>query len=174
MLWTTNINLNIKDRYYTNALDNKHKLQRKKIFEAGTQKEIVAVSKQLNDWCNEYYREGERAIRGFGRYRLSEEYKHFLRTPTKWSQMSAKNQQNLLKKFYESTLGATLYTKPSGAGKKVGDSGKNKRRVRLPVPELFKDRVALPPPPVKNAGVGEGVHEETATCEERRCRRGCI
>ena len=26
MLWTTNTNLNIKDRYHTNALDNKHKL----------------------------------------------------------------------------------------------------------------------------------------------------
>ena len=117
-------NLNIKDRYYTNALGNKHKLQKKKIFEAGIHKEIAAVSKQLNDWCNEYYREGERAIRGFGRYRLNEEYKHFFRTPTEWNQMSAKNQQNLLKKFYEYTPGVTLYTKPNGAGKKVGDSGK--------------------------------------------------
>ena len=53
-LWRTNTNLNIKDRYYTNALennalDNKHKLQKKKIFEAGIHKEIVAVSKQLHD-----------------------------------------------------------------------------------------------------------------------------
>ena len=45
--------------------------------------------------------------------------------------MSAKNQQTLLKKFYEYTPGVTLYTKPSGAEKKVGYSGKNKR-VRLP------------------------------------------
>ena len=117
MLWKTNTNLNIKDRYYTNALENKHKPQ-KKIFEAGIHKEIVAVSKQLNDWCNEYYCEGERAIRGSGRCRLSEEYKHFFRTPTEWNQMSAKSQQNLLKKFYEYTPGVTLYTKPSGAGKK--------------------------------------------------------
>ena len=63
-------NLNIKERYYTNGLENKHKIQKKKIFEAGIHKEVVAVSKQLNEWCDEYYREAERAIRGFGRYRL--------------------------------------------------------------------------------------------------------
>ena len=73
--------------------------------------------------------------------------------------MSAKNQQDLLKRFYEYTPGATLYTKPSGAGKKVGDSGKNKRRVRLPDPELFEDRVVPPSSPVKIACVGEGIPE---------------
>ena len=31
MLWTTNTNLNIKDRYHTNVLDNKHTPQHKKI-----------------------------------------------------------------------------------------------------------------------------------------------
>ena len=31
---------------------------------------------------------------------------------------------------------------------KTGDSGKNKRRVRLPEPQLFEDRVASPPQPI--------------------------
>ena len=67
----------------------------------------LAVSKQLHEWCDEYYREAERAIRGFGRYPLSEEYKEIFRSPTIWNQMSALNQKELVQKFYEFVPGST-------------------------------------------------------------------
>ena len=56
--------LGFTDCFYTNGLENKHKLQKKKVFEAGIHKEVIAVSMKLNEWCEEYYREAERAIRG--------------------------------------------------------------------------------------------------------------
>ena len=96
-------------------MENKHKLQKKNIFEAGIHKEVVAVSKQLDEWCDEYYREAERAIRGFGSYRLSEEYKEFFRSPTTWNQMSVLNQKDLVQKFYEFVPGSTNYKKPYSA-----------------------------------------------------------
>ena len=61
--------------------------------------------------------------------------------------MSVQNQKELIQKFYEFVPGSTTYKKPCSAGLKTGDSGKNKRRARLPEPQLFDDRVALPPPP---------------------------
>ena len=50
-----------------------------------------------------------------------------------------------------------VYSKPKTAGQKPGNSGKNKRRTRLPQPELFIERAGIgdvsennfTPPPTK-------------------------
>lgn len=105
----------------------------------------------MNNWCNDIYRDKERAIREFGKYRLSKEYKHFFRSSTQWNQMSAEKQQDHIKKFYKYVPESTSYKKPQNAGKKVGESGKDKKRVRLPSPELVCDRVKMAPSPAKVA-----------------------
>lgn len=55
--------LNGQSRFYTNALENKHKMQKKALFDAGISKEVVTVSRELYNWGEEYQRESERSIR---------------------------------------------------------------------------------------------------------------
>ena len=55
-------NLGITERFSTNGLENQDKLQKRSIKEAGIHKEVVAVSKQLKEWSDDYFREAERAL----------------------------------------------------------------------------------------------------------------
>ena len=55
--------------------------------------------------------------------------------------MSNDQQIDLIDKFYSFVPDDTTYQKPSNAGMKHADYGKNKRRVHLPEPELFSNRI---------------------------------
>ena len=122
-------NLGITERFYTNGLENQHKLQKRSIKEAGIHKEVVAVSKQLKEWSDDYFREAERALYECGRYRLSDEYKGFERKLLTWNKMNVREREKLLKAYFHYVPGDKMYKKPVSSGLKPSNSGKNKRRV---------------------------------------------
>ena len=78
-------NLGIAGRFYTNGLELKHKLQKKKMREEDIPKEVAAVTLQLYKWVEEFYLEEERAVRGLGKYRFAPGYDHFQVDPVKWN-----------------------------------------------------------------------------------------
>ena len=81
--------LGIEGRYYSNGLELKHKLQKKKLREAEIPKEVTRVSETLLAWANDnYYLEATKALRGFGKYRLAKEYRDFERAPEVWIKYS--------------------------------------------------------------------------------------
>ena len=122
--------LDIDGRYYTNGLELKHKLQKKKLREEDIPQEVVAVSEALKSWANDnYFLEAEKAIRGMGKYRLSKDYANFYRDPVEWNRYSKAKQEEIKEKFFKYVPNPMEYEKPKGAGFKDG-TGKNKRRVR--------------------------------------------
>ena len=103
-----------------------------------------AVSKQLKEWSDDYFREAERVLYERGRYRLSDEYKGFERKLLTWNKMNVREREKILKAYFHYVPGDKTYKKPVSSGLKPSNSGKNKRRVRLPEPELFVDDLAPP------------------------------
>ena len=63
--------LGIDGRFYTNGLELKHKLQKKRMSEENVPKEVAAVTLQLNTWAEDVYLEEVRAIRRLGKYCLA-------------------------------------------------------------------------------------------------------
>ena len=53
--------------------------------------------------------------------------------------MNVREREKLLKAYFHYVPGDKTYKKPVSSGLKPNNSGKNKRRVRLPEPELFVD-----------------------------------
>ena len=54
----------ISNRFTTNGLELKHRLQKKHLSENDVPKEITSVTKQLYEWSMNYFKEARRAIRG--------------------------------------------------------------------------------------------------------------
>ena len=133
--------LGITKRFSTKALEAKHRLQKKVLREDKTPKKVVAVLETLKDWVDGYYKEVRRALRGIGKYRLAIEFEHFYVPPARWVSWSDKRRNQHFDKFMQADTHVFAFEKPkSNAGNKPG-SGKEKRRVNQPEPEVFIDRL---------------------------------
>ena len=145
--------IGIEGRFYTNGLDFKHKLQKKRLREGEIPNEVACVSEELQKWSEEFYIEEARAIRGLGKYRLAPGYDHFHIDPIKWNRWSPERQCQHIKSFREFVPKSyDSYKKPSSAGHKTS-SKSNKRRAELPEPEIFADRIPDVNPQAKETGV---------------------
>ncbi|RMX57773.1 hypothetical protein pdam_00006752 [Pocillopora damicornis] len=136
-------NLGITGRFYTNGLELKHRLQKKRLREDEIPEEVANVTSMLEKWTTEFYLEEERAVCGLGKYRLSLGYEQFQVDPVKWNRWSLERQaqhlsalRNFTPKSYE------MYKKPMVTGIKSSPQSK-RRRVHLPEPEIFTDRVEV-------------------------------
>ena len=155
--------LGIEGRFYTNGLELKHKLQKKRLRETDVPKEVSSVTAELQKWSEEFYVEESRAVRGLGKYRLAPGYDQFHIDPVKWNRWGPERQSQHISSFREFVPKAyDSYRKPSSAGHKTSPKA-GKRRAELPEPKLFADRVPVNPPPKKIAvtplrltKVGEG------------------
>ena len=76
-------NLGIAGRFYTNGLELKHRLQKKRLREDEIPEEVANVTSMLEKWTTEFYLEEERAVRGLGKYRLAPGYDQFQVDPVK-------------------------------------------------------------------------------------------
>ena len=70
-------NLAITSRIYTNSLELKHCLKKKRLREDEMSKEVANVASILEKWTTEFYLEEERAVRDLGKYRLAPGYDQF-------------------------------------------------------------------------------------------------
>ena len=131
-----------KGRYYNNALENRHKGQKKKANEEmrGSKPGLRKAIEILGKWVKEnYVQEIGLAIRGLGKYRLAKEFQQLAVEPKVWFKLSPEAREKKIDRFmgFQSS-GFDAYTKPSNAGKK----GKSQKRRKDQIePELFKDRV---------------------------------
>ena len=136
-------NLGITGRFYTNGLELKHRLQKKRLREDEIPEEVASVTSMLEKWTTEFYLEEERAVRDLGKYRLAPGYDQFQVDPVKWNRWGPERQaqhlsalRNFIPKSYD------IYKKPRAAGLKTSPQSKT-RRVHLPEPEIFTDRVEV-------------------------------
>ena len=125
----------------TNGLKLKHWLQEKVLTEDEVPKQIVSVSQSLKKWIETYFKEAKRAVIGIGKYRLSPVFSSFYVDPAIWVQWSEERRNQHFKAFVQSAQSLMTYEKPNLAGRKPGNSGNQKRRARLPEPELFEERI---------------------------------
>ncbi|XP_022809025.1 uncharacterized protein LOC111346004, partial [Stylophora pistillata] len=91
--------LGLDGRFYTNGLELKHKLQKKRLREDEVPKEVAEVSSTLEKWTNEFYVEEERALRGMGKYRLAPGYDQFKIDPVTWNKWGPERQSQHLIAF---------------------------------------------------------------------------
>ena len=134
----------IQGRFYTNGLELKHKLQKKRLKEEDIPKEVAAVTNTLQKWHDDYYVEESRALRGLGKYRLAPGYDHFYVDPGKWNRWGTERQEQHLKAFLDFVpCSYDQYTKPKSAGWKRSPKS-TKRKANMPEPELFVERVSNP------------------------------
>ena len=105
--------------------------------------EILEVSKALKTWIQSYHSEVRRAIRGLGKYRLAPEFLNCYVEPAMWVQWSEERRSQHYEALLRCIPQVFEYSKPKSAGQKPGNSGKNKRRARLPEPELFIERADI-------------------------------
>lgn len=143
LVMDTRKSLGIEGRFYTNGLELKHKLQKKRLSEVNVPKEVSVVTKELKTWSEEFYLEEIRALRGIGKYRLAPGYESFFVNPVVWNRWSPERQSQHVNKFREFVPKSyDKYLKPQSAGQK--QSGKsNKRRAELPEPEIFAERIVV-------------------------------
>ena len=131
----------IQGRFYTNGLELKHKLQKKRLKEEDIPKEVTAVTDTLQKWYEDYYVEECRALRGLGKYRISPGYDQFYVDPVKWNRWGPQRQTQHLQSFRNFVPNSyDKYTKPKSAGKKASPKSA-KRRADMPEPELFVERI---------------------------------
>lgn len=132
--------LDITGRFYTNGLESAHHLQKKFSQEEKSPKTVTEVNLVLRQWCDEFYNEAVRAIRGLGKYRLANGYDEFFVEPTKWSVWSPIRRQQHVDMFLDfKPTQSQLFQKPAAAGLKKAP--RSKRRSEKGEPELFVDRV---------------------------------
>ena len=150
--------LGINGRFTSNGLELKHKLQKKRLSDNEVPKEVAAVSQSLKEWAEEhFFAECVRAIRGLGKYRLAPDYCQFNVDPVQWNQWSISRQEQHLNAFYDFVPRSyDQYQKPKSAGLKASTTGAQKRRARLPEPELFYDRVQVVDKADDNGDVPQG------------------
>ena len=110
--------------FYTNALENMHKPEKKYLSENNVGSEVLKVSKAIKSCASEFHNEAVYAIRGLGKYRRRDEYKNFYRDPVTWNRMTNDQQIDLIEKFYLFVPNDTTYHKTSYAGMKRADYGK--------------------------------------------------
>lgn len=141
--------LGIEGRFYTNGLELKHKLQKKRLKEAEVPREVSSVTEEQQNWAQDFFNEEVLAVLGSGKYHLAPGYDHFLVDPIKWNRWGLERQaqhiisfRQFIAKSYDS------YSKPSSTGHKASPPG-TKRRAELPEPEIFGDRSADLTPPAK-------------------------
>ena len=127
----------ISKRFTTNGLELKHRVENKVLTEDKVPKQIVSVSQSLKKSIETYFKEAKRAVRGIDKYRLSLEFSSFYVDPAIWVQWSEERRNQHFKAFLQSAQAPMTYGKPNLAGRKPGNSGNQKRRARLPEPELF-------------------------------------
>ena len=84
--------MGITGRLYTNGLELKHRLQKKRLREDEIPKEVANVTSMLEKWITEFYLEEERAVRRLGKYRLAPGYDQFQVDPVKWNKWGPKRQ----------------------------------------------------------------------------------
>lgn len=145
--------LGIEGRFYTNGLELKHKLQKKRLRECEIPNEVADVSAELQKWSEEFYIEEARAIRGLGKYHLAPGYDHFYVDPTRWNCWSPERRRQHVNSFREFVPKSyNLYKKPGSAGHKTSLRS-NKRRAELPEPEIFADHILDVNPPAKKTAV---------------------
>ena len=71
--------LNISGRFYSNGLELKHRLLKKKLSDLGSDSDIKSVSENLTKWVNEnFLEEAKKALTGHGKYRLAVGYEQFM------------------------------------------------------------------------------------------------
>ena len=116
----------ITQRFSTNALEAKHRLQKKTLNEKEVSKEIVAVTECLGKWVASYYTEVRRAILGIGKYKRVPEYEHFYIEPVQLVQWSDNRYNEHFNAFMRGRPKTFADKKPKDAGKKPGGTGKNK------------------------------------------------
>ena len=127
----------IQGRFYTNGLELKHKLQKKRLKEEDIPKEVSAVTDTLQKWHDDYYVEESQALRGLGKYRLAPGY-----VKVKWNRWGAEQQAEHLQSFRDFVPSSyDQYTKPKSAGWKRSPKS-TKRRANMPEPELFVECVS--------------------------------
>ena len=140
LIYSARQELGLSRRFYTNRLELKHKLQKKRLRESEVPKEVAKVTETLEGWTKEFYAEEERALRGLGKYRVAPGYEHFLVDPVTWNKWGPQRQAQHLSSFRQFTPKSYItYNKPSAAGLKAAPS-KKVRRCNLPEPELFLTR----------------------------------
>ena len=133
--------LSIEGRFYTNGLELKHKLQKKRMAEEDVPKEVAAVTSQLLTWAEDLYLEQERAIQGLGKYHLAAGYDRFQVDPVTWNRWGPARQAQHLEAFRAFVPRSyDTYVKAKSAGLKATPNV-TKRRTQLPEPELFMDRI---------------------------------
>ena len=133
--------LGIEGRFYNNALENRHKGQKKKIEEeVGKTRELKKVIGALEKWIDEnYLQEISLSLRGLGKYRLAKGYEHLSVDAKTWLRISPENRESKIRHFQTfCSKPSSMYKKPSNAGKK---SNPQKRRIDQREPELFAQRV---------------------------------
>ena len=121
-------------RFSANALEAKHRLQKKAMNGKEIPKEIVAVTGCLGKWVASYYTEARRTIRGIGKYKLAREYEHFYVESVEWGQWSDDRSNQHFNAFMQGRPRTFAYKKPKYDRKKPGGTGKIKRRAWLPQP----------------------------------------
>ena len=144
LLLSARENLSIEGSFYTNGLELKHKLQKKRMAEEDVPKEVAPVTAQLFTWAEDFYLEEERAIQGLGKYRLAVGNDHFQVDPVTWNRWGPTRQAQHLEAFRAFVPRSyDTYAKPKSAGLKATPNAK-KRRTQLPEPELFTERISPP------------------------------
>ena len=91
-------------------------------------------------WVNTYQDESQKALHYIGKYRVANEFVDFRRTPEVWNRYSATKKEEVINAFNKFVPRSYQYEKPKSAGYKP-NAGKQKRRARLPDPEMFKERI---------------------------------
>ena len=129
----------ITQRFSTNALEAKHRLQKKTLNEEKNPKELVAVTECLGKWVASYYTEARRSIRGIGKYKLTPEYEHFYVEPVQWVEWSYGRRNQQFNAFMRGRPKTLAYKKSKDARKKPRGTGKNKRRAGLITTIIFRN-----------------------------------
>ena len=93
--------LGIEGPFYTNGLELKLKLQKKRLRDGEIPNEVACVSEELQKWSEEFSIEEARAIHGLDKYRLAPGYDHFHVDPTKWNRWSPERQCQHINLFRE-------------------------------------------------------------------------
>lgn len=134
-----NISWYIRGRFTTNGLELKHRLHKKTTDKDGMAKEILETWITLKTWRHSYYSEVRRAIPGLGNYRPASEFLNLYIAPTLWVQWFEEEKSQLYEALLCSIIQVLEYSKPKCASLRSNNSGKNKRRARLPEPEWFME-----------------------------------
>ena len=107
--------LKIDGRYYSNGLELKHRLLKKKLSDISSSTGGRTVSENLTKWLTENFQdEVEKALYGQGKYQLSASCQQFFVDPTIWLRWSISRRQHHLESFLSFILWSyQKYNKPS-------------------------------------------------------------